>query len=57
MKNRLTALTASRDDEDSPLIRVAYATGVAILLAGSVLPHSERWTMCGIALIAFSFVY
>jgi hypothetical protein len=30
---------------------------VAILLVESVLPHRERWAMCGIALIVFRYVY
>jgi hypothetical protein len=30
---------------------------VGLLLVGSVLPHSERWTMAGIALIAISYLY
>jgi hypothetical protein len=58
MKNFLTALTAQQQqDEDHPLIRVAYALGVTILVLGTAMPHGERWTTCGIALIAFSYVY
>ena len=58
MRNFLTALTVQQEqDEDHPLIHAAYALGVAILLLGTAMPHSERWTMCGIALIALSYVY
>ena len=58
MRNLSNVLTnEEHSGEDSPVTRAAYALGVAILLFGSVLPHGERWTMGGIALIAFSFLY
>jgi hypothetical protein len=58
MENTLAAHADQQyEEEDSPLVRAAYAVGVGLLLVGSVLPHSERWTMCGIALIAVSWLY
>ncbi len=58
MKNMITAwLAEQQDGDDSPLVRAAFAVGVGLLMVASVLPHSERWTMGGIALIAVSFLY
>ena len=58
MKNPLAVpLDQSCEEKESPLVRAAFAVGVGLLLVGSVLPHSERWTMAGIALIAISYLY
>jgi hypothetical protein len=58
MKNILTNSAVQQQEcEDHPLVRAAYAVGVGIMMVGSVMPHSERWMTCGIALIAFSILY
>jgi hypothetical protein len=58
MKNFATALMAQQEgDEDSVLTRGTYAVGVSLLVLGSVLPHSERWTMFCVALIVFSSLF
>jgi hypothetical protein len=44
-------------DEECLVNRIAYAVGVAVLLFGTVLPHSQRWVMLGVALIAFSYMF
>ena len=51
MKNILTNSAVQQQEcEDHPLVRAAYAVGVGIMMVGSVMPHSERWMTCGIAL-------
>ncbi|MBB6146884.1 hypothetical protein HNQ77_004865 [Silvibacterium bohemicum] len=58
MKNFISAIsTQLQDEEDNPLTRAAFAVGVGLLIVASVLPHSERWTMCGIGLIVVSSLY
>jgi hypothetical protein len=58
MKNFAAALIEQQQgDEDCLVNRIAYAGGVSILLLGTVLPHSRQWTMLGIALIAFSYLF
>jgi hypothetical protein len=44
-------------DDECLVNRIAYAVGVAVLLFGTVLPHSQRWVMLGVALIAFSYMF
>ena len=58
MRNFITTSAATQQgEEDHPLIRAAYAVGVGLLMVGTVLPHSERWTMFGIGLIVVSYRY
>jgi hypothetical protein len=57
MNNIATVSTNPHEEEDHPLIRAAYALGVSIFLFGTLLPHGERWSACGIALIAFTYFY
>ena len=57
MKNTLAVAVNEQECEDHPLVRAAYAAGVGLMLVGTVLPYSERWTMAGIALIAISYLY
>jgi hypothetical protein len=58
MTNPLAAsVNQPQECEDHFLIRAAYAIGVGLILLGSALPHSERWVMGGVALIAVSSLY
>ena len=57
MNNLSTNVAVDPEPEDHCLIRAAYAVGVGLILVGSVLPHSERWVMFGVALIAASYLY
>jgi hypothetical protein len=58
MENPITASMDHKNcEEDHPLVRAAYAVGVGLILVGSVMPYSERWVMCGVALIAVCYLY
>jgi hypothetical protein len=58
MNNNLpTIVDTQHEEQDHPLVRAAYALGVGLILLGSVMPHGERWTMTGIALMAATFLY
>ncbi len=58
MNNNMSTTVETRyEEQEHPLARAAYAAGVGLMLLGSVMPHGERWTMAGVALIAVTYLY
>ena len=58
MTNLATGMAGQKETDEECLVnRIAYAVGVFVLLFGTVLPHSQRWVMLGVALIAFSYLF
>jgi hypothetical protein len=43
--------------DDDPITRVIYAVGVVLTAFGSMLPGGGKWSMVGIAMIAFCYIY
>jgi hypothetical protein len=58
MKNTIDVQAVQHEEcEDHWLRRMAFAVGAGLVLLGSAMLHSERWTMGGVALIAISYLY
>lgn len=58
MKNAANIQAMQHEEcEDHWFRRMAFAVGAGLILLGSAMPHSERWTMGGVALIAISYLY
>ncbi|MFT4113496.1 hypothetical protein [Silvibacterium sp.] len=45
------------EQEEGLLNRLAYAVGVALIAVGAITPHGTHWTVCGVALVAFGYVF
>jgi hypothetical protein len=44
-------------EEQDPLIRFIYGLGVVLTMFGAFFPGGTKWSMLGVALVAFCYVY
>lgn len=53
MQNLAISQKHEEEEEKDPVVRVLYALGIALTVAGPVLPNGYKWGMLGVALVAF----
>ncbi len=58
MKNTVISQTpAEQQEQEDPLVRLIYAVGLVLTAFGGIVPGHISWSMVGVAMIAFCYLY
>jgi len=45
------------EEREDPLMRLAYAIGILLLIFGHFLPGTVNWNVVGLAVVIFYWIY
>jgi hypothetical protein len=57
----ITGITYAQQEEleerQDPYMRLVYAIGILLTMFGHMIPGDVKWTMVGVALVVFYWIY